>query len=40
VRILRTRIEKKIENILGKDLFGFERGKELVIQDTQLKVGG
>jgi hypothetical protein len=40
VRILRTRTEKKTENILGEDQFGFGRGKELGIQDTQFKVGG
>jgi len=27
VRILRSRIEKKIEDVLGGDRFGFRRGK-------------
>jgi len=39
VRIFRTRIENKIENILGENQFGFGRGKELGIQHTQFRVG-
>jgi hypothetical protein len=27
-KILRRRIEKKIEDVLGEDQFGFRRGKE------------
>ena len=31
-KILRRRIEKKIEDVLGEDQFGFRRGKELGMQ--------
>jgi len=30
--ILRRRIEKKIEDILGEDQFGFRKGKDLGLQ--------
>jgi hypothetical protein len=40
VRILRTRIEKKIENILGEDQFGSGRGKALGIQHIQFRAEG
>jgi hypothetical protein len=39
VRILRARIDKKIENILGEDQFGFGKVKELRIQLIQFRVG-
>ena len=31
-KILRRKIEKKIEDVLGEDQFGFRRGKELGMQ--------
>jgi len=31
-KILRRRIERKIEDVLGEDQFGFRRGKELGMQ--------
>jgi len=31
-KILRRRFEKKIEDVLGEDQFGFRRGKELGMQ--------
>jgi hypothetical protein len=31
-KILRRRNERKIENVLGEDQFGFKRGKELGMQ--------
>jgi hypothetical protein len=31
-RILRRRVERKIEDCLGEDQFGFRRGKELGMQ--------
>jgi hypothetical protein len=31
-RILRRRVERKIEDVLGEDQFGFRRGKELGMQ--------
>ena len=31
-KILRRRIEKKIEDVLGEDKFGFRRGTELGMQ--------
>jgi len=34
----RTRIEKKTENILSEDQFGFGRGKELRVQLIQFKI--
>jgi hypothetical protein len=39
VRILTTRTEKKIENIL-ENQFGFGRGKELGIQLIHFTAGG
>lgn len=39
VRILRARIDKKIENILGEDQFGFGKVKELRIQLIKFRVG-
>jgi hypothetical protein len=39
VRILRTRNENKIQNILGEDQFGFGNGKELGMQIIQFTGG-
>ena len=37
-KILRRRIEKKIENVLGKDQFGFRRGKGTRVAIGMLRI--
>jgi hypothetical protein len=38
VKILRRRVERKIEDVLGEDQFGFRRGKETRDASGMLKI--